>query len=238
MRCSISSCVLQGGHQGPHEDVAGGRFVQTSDGKSIKVGEEGSSVRSRSSSSSSDELVPDDAVHINKVVKSNAVLDTNQVFQNAQAIEPNQVSKNALATKSSAVLESKDVFYALEIPIKPSDTTFLTKNPEKSSIWLSRKTMEKGKELRWSYMDMSQKQSFDMAQARELTNVLSAKALRSLTENFDPVSAMPMGWVLRTKADGSITARLVVLGFQAANVAEVDTAAPTMARVSRNWKME
>ncbi|CAL1133834.1 unnamed protein product [Cladocopium goreaui] len=228
----------KGGHQGPHEDVAGGRFVQTSDGKSIKVGEEGSSVRSRSSSSSSDELVPDDAIHINKVVKSNAVLDTNQVFQNAQAIEPNQVSKNALATKSSAVLESKDVFYALEIPIKPSDTTFLTKNPEKSSIWLSRKTMEKGKELRWSHMDMSQKQSFDMAQARELTNVLSAKALRSLTENFDPVSAMPMGWVLTTKADGSITARLVVLGFQAANVAEVDTAAPTMARVSRNWKME
>ena len=65
-------------------------------------------------------------------------------------------------------------------------------------------------------------------------NVLSAKALRSLTENFDPVSAMSMGWVLTTKADGSITARLVVLGFQASNVAEVDTAAPTMARVSRN----
>jgi formylmethanofuran dehydrogenase subunit E-like metal-binding protein len=116
------------------EDV----LVQTSDGKSIKVGEEGSSVRSRSSSGSSDELVPDDAIHINKVVKSNAVLDTNQVFQKAQAIEPNQVSKNALATKSSAILESKDVFYAFEIPIKPSDTTFLTKNPEKSSIWLSR----------------------------------------------------------------------------------------------------
>ena len=64
--------------------------------------------------------------------------------------------------------------------------------------------------------------------------MLSAKALRSLTENFDPVSAMSMGWVLTTKADGSITARLVVLGFQASNVAEVDTAAPTMARVSRN----
>ena len=125
------------------------------------MGEEGSSVRSRSSSGSSDELVPDDAIHINKIVKSNAVLDTNQVFQKAQAIEPNQVSKKALATKSSAILESKDVFYAFEIPIKPSDTTFLTKNPEKSSIWLSRKMMEKGKELRWSQMDMSQKQSFD-----------------------------------------------------------------------------
>lgn len=69
--------------------------------------------------------MPDDAIHINKVVKSNAVLGTNQVFQNAQAIEANQVSKNALATKSSAVLESKDVFYAFEIPIKPADTTFL-----------------------------------------------------------------------------------------------------------------
>lgn len=94
--------------------------------------------------------------------------------------------------------------------------------------------MEKGKELRCSQVDMSQKQSFDIAQARELTNVLSAKALRSLTENFDPASAMSMGWVLTTKADGSITARLVVLGFQASNVAESDTAAPTMARVGRN----
>ena len=117
MRCSISSCVLQGGHQGPHEDVAGERFVQTSDGKSMKVDEEGPSSSSSSSSGSSDELVPDEATHFNKVVKFNAVLDTNQVLQNAQAIEPNQVSKNDLATKSSAVSEPKDVFYAFEVPI-------------------------------------------------------------------------------------------------------------------------
>jgi hypothetical protein len=41
--------------------------------------------------------------------------------------------------------------------------------------------MVKGKEKRWSQMDVKEKQRFDMAQAKELSNVLSSKALRSLT---------------------------------------------------------
>lgn len=41
--------------------------------------------------------------------------------------------------------------------------------------------MEKGKKKHWSQMDVEEKQRFDMAQAKELSHVLSSKALRSLT---------------------------------------------------------
>ena len=70
---------------------------------------------------------------------------------------------------------SKDCFYALEIEINPSDLKHLSKNTEGWSIWLSRKMMEKGKEKRWTQMSLEEKQHFDMAQAKELNNVLSSK---------------------------------------------------------------
>ena len=121
MRCSTSSCVLQGGHVGPHEDVDGVRFVQSSDGNGvIKVDDE--TPDDSSSSDSSEELVPAETINLNEVVKSEDEVKM-----------------------SKAVIETPEVFYALEIPILHSDTIYLTKNPEKSSIWLSRKMMEKEK---------------------------------------------------------------------------------------------
>ena len=42
-----------------------------------------------------------------------------------------------------------------------------------------------------------------------------------------------MGWVLTGKSDGTSKARLVALGFQMGHITEVETAAPTMSRVSR-----
>ena len=139
---------------------------------------------------------------------------------------------------SHAEKEESGFFFALEIPLNFTDTQFLAKNPEKSSIWLSRKMMEKGREMSWSKMSLEEKKSYDVAEAKELSNVLSAKALRSLTLqeklNLDPKTVMNMRWVLTKKSDGTSKARLVVLGFQAANIGEVQTAAPTMARVSRN----
>ena len=85
---------------------------------------------------------------------------------------------------------------------------------------------------------MDQKKNYDISQAKELSNVLSSRALRSLTsqewDNLDYSKVMSMRWVLTTKNDGSTKARLVVLGFQMAGIGEVQTAAPTMARMSRN----
>ena len=74
-----------------------------------------------------------------------------------------------------------------------------------------------------------------------MSNVLQSKALRSLTKQewkgLDKKRVMQMRWVLTTKPtpEGAVAkARLVVLGFQQRNLTQVQAAAPTMSRVSRN----
>ena len=68
--------------------------------------------------------------------------------------------------------------------------------------------------------------------------MLQSKALRSLTsdetKNLDMRSCMRMRWVLTTKPSGEAKARLVILGYQQPNLVDVQAAAPTMNRMSRN----
>lgn len=132
-------------------------------------------------------------------------------------------------------------FYALEIEVTEEESVFLMRHPRKASVYLSKKMQEKGKEHSWQELSLDRKQDFDMAQAKELSNVLQSKALRSLTntewKHLDKKRVMQMRWVLTTKPtpEGSIAkARLVVLGFQQPNLTQVQAAAPTMSRVSRN----
>ena len=202
--CPVDACTLPGGHGGAHQDDRGARFNWSQTYGRVNV----------ESSSSSDSSSDSDSSSSDEMIRDGAVLH------------------NEVETKT------KDCFYVLEIEIGPADTAYLTKNPHKSSIWLSRKMQEKGKEMRWSQMTMEQKQNYDLAMAKELSNVLSSKALRSLTAqeylNLDFKKVMQMRWVLTMKSDGTSKARLVVLGFQAPNITEVQTAAPTMAKVSRS----
>ena len=78
-----------------------------------------------------------------------------------------------------------------------------------------------------------------MAQAKELSNLLQAKALRTLTwqewAELDYKKIMGTGWVLTSKSDGTAKSRLVVLGYQAPNLTEVQAPAPTVSRLSRNF---
>ena len=128
--------------------------------------------------------------------------------------------------------------YALEIPFERDDLIYLANHPKKATAWLSKKMESKGKELRWNQLPLEKKKEFDDAQARELSQVLVSRALRSLTAdeklNLNPKSVMNMRWVLTTKSDGTAKARLVVLGYQAPNLTEVQASAPTMNRLSRN----
>ena len=72
---------------------------------------------------------------------------------------------------------------------------------------------------------LDQKKEFDIAQAKEISNVIVSKALRNLTpkelKELNPGSIMSMQWVLTRKSTGDAKARLVVLGFQAHNLTEV-----------------
>ena len=110
--------------------------------------------------------------------------------------------------------------------------------PKKATVWLSKKMQDKGKEHRWTELPLERKHDFDIAQAKELTNVMTSKALRALTRsemaNLDHRKVMNMRWVLTTKSSGLAKARLVILGFQAPNITEVATASPTLSKMSKH----
>ena len=211
--CTVTDCVLPGGHSGPHKDENEKTFSWTNDGGRVDL--EGdlsdtssSTSSSSSSSSSSEELQPDVPMTRQKA----------------------RVPKRKQSEKST--------FYALEIEVDKEQAEYLMAHPRKAAIWLSKKMQEKSKEHSWQQLPLERKKDFDVAQAKELSNVLQSKALRTLTKqeemNLNPRRCMQMRWVLTTKASGDAKARLVILGFQQHNLTEVQAAAPTMNRISRN----
>ena len=111
--------------------------------------------------------------------------------------------------------------------------------PRKAATWLSKRAQEKGKEHHWQPLSLDRKRGFDMAQAKEFSNVLQSKALRPLTSDermkSNPRRCMQMRRVLTTKPNGDAKARLVILGCQAPHLCEVQAAGPTITirRMSR-----
>ncbi|CAE7817945.1 RE1 [Symbiodinium sp. CCMP2592] len=134
--------------------------------------------------------------------------------------------------------ENCDKGYACEIEVRDRDLRRVLKKPLKAGIWLSQKMAEKSKEVNWRHLTLEEKAEFDTAMATEVTNVVREQAVRALsrheTSSLDLSRAMNMRWVLTRKADGRAKARLVVLGFQAPNLTEVETAAPTLSRTGRH----
>ena len=217
-QCVVPQCVLPGGHAQHHEDADGNPFSWTPYGGRVNLEETPSSSSSSSTASeaSSEEMIADAPEGQREKRKETAP------------------TKNKDAKKR----KEKDYMVALEIEVTPEDAKHFLSHPRKAAIWLSKRMEAKSKEHSWRKMDLEQKKDFDLAQARELTNVLQSKALRTLTREewarVDRAKIMGMRWVLTTKSDGSSKARLVILGYQAWNLVEVQSSAPTMSRLSRN----
>eukprot|EP00435_Cladocopium_sp_Y103_P052546 s1130_g16.t1 len=210
--CSVPDCVLPGGHSGPHKEDGLKTFSWTSQGGRVDL--EGddemdspTDLFSDSSPTSSEELQPEEDV---------------------------QNERHRSKRKHGEGEEM--MFYALEIDVDGESTQYLWNHPRKMAIRLSKKMMMKPKEHRWQELPLERKVDFDLAQAKELTNVLQSKALRALAaeEKVDHKRCIQMRWVLTTKSDGTAKARLVILGFQQPNLTEVQSSAPTLARISRN----
>ena len=217
--CPVEQCQLPGGHAGPHEGREGRFLLDESTGERMLVDDEGDNASSSatSSTSSDSELMPD---------------EDHKVLYNKGENQPRQRTP-----KPSKEPTEVPVFYALELDVTTEEANWLMKHPRKAAIWLSKKMEAKGKEETWSKLSMDRKKDFDLAQAKELSQVLTSRALRSLTKseeiNLDKSAVMNMRWVLTTKSGGMAKARLVVLGFQAHNLTEVETASPTMSKVGR-----
>ena len=206
--CAVRECVLPGGHHGAHEDSSGKKFSWTPFSGRVALEEDSSSDDSGAGSDTSEELVED---------------------------QPSPTSRPLTSQKRK---KEDDFFLMMEIEVSPEDAQYLKAHPRKASIWLSKKMEMKSKEHSWTRMSMKEKESFDLAEAKELSNVLQSKALRTLTEqefrDLDKKRLMNMRWVLTTKADGTSKARLVILGFQQWNLVDVQASAPTLSRLSRN----
>ena len=207
--CAIPGCVLPGGHEGSHKNTQGDLFLwDPYHGRQWITEDKKDDDGSSDSSSISEELVPDapdEALHLTAVPEE----------------------------------ELQGVFYAFEMDVTSAELEKLSKfGSHRSSIWLSKKMQEKSKEHSWTQLSLDRKKDFDVAQAKELSNVMASKALRSLTSselrNLDHKKVMGMRWVLTTKSSGLAKARLVVLGFQAPNITEVETASPTLSKLSKH----
>jgi azurin len=112
--------------------------------------------------------------------------------------------------------EPQDSFIAVEPNINEKDLKFFAKGYKKrrhGEVWLSKKLAEKGGEVTWSHLTLDQKKEY---------------------KKRGPKTVMGMRWVLTRKADQTAKARLVVLGFQAHNLCEVETSSPTMSKLGRN----
>eukprot|EP00435_Cladocopium_sp_Y103_P066005 s182_g28.t1 len=210
--CSVNECVLPGGHPGPHKDGQDKTFSWTAQSGRVDLegdlsSDDDGSSTSSVSSTSSEELKPD-----------------------LKAMETGGERKRKDPPDPGGM-------YVLEVEVDAEEASYLRAHPRKAAIWLSRRMEEKSKEHHWQHLSLDEKKSFDLAQARELTNVLQSKALRSLTKDerfsLDPRKCMKMRWVLTTKSSGESKARLVILGYQQHNLTEVQAAAPTMSRMSR-----
>ena len=152
--------------------------------------------------------------------------------------ESDELIPDGPATKKARNIGTESQYYVLEIPLEEAELDYLSEHPKRATAWLAKKMENKGKELRWSQMPLSQKKEFDEAQCRELSQVMASKAVRSLTAQeelkVDRSQVMAMRWVMTLKGDGTPKARLVVLGYQQHNLTSVQASAPTMSRISRN----
>ena len=203
--CVVSECVLPGGHYGRHEDSEGKAFMWDP-----YSGRRDIEVTDEEMESSDDEeLVPAD-VPLQQTAKEDEIAQMDE-----------------------------DLFVVMEIDVTKEELDHLGHlGHEKAAIWLSKKMEAKGKEIRWQELSLDRKKEFDIAQSKELSNVMVSKALRTLTkselQNLDHRKVMQMRWVLTTKSSGLPKARLVILGFQAPNITEVESASPTMSKLSKH----
>ena len=225
-RCPVPECDLPGGHAGHHQDRDGrtfmydlyeGRRAPTSGEKEADISSSSSSSSSqRSRSASSEEL----------------------------AVEEPGSKKPAREERSrsprSRKKDEEDTFLVFNLEVDEDDFDWLAKNRhrKRAAVWLSKKMSAKGQEVIWQRLPLKEKQEYDMAMAKEISQVAISRALRNLTDKeakeLDPATLMRMRWVLTRKQDGMAKARLVVLGFMAHNLTEVQTTSPTMSKVGRN----
>jgi len=79
-------------------------------------------------------------------------------------------TQEGLADDEDLLVEKEpEVFYMKEFELTEDDFAWLAKNnnEKKANVWLSRKMLEKSKEVTWSKLPLEEKKGFDLAQAKD-----------------------------------------------------------------------
>ena len=214
-QCAVPGCSLPGGHRLPHVDAGGNKFMYDKRTEAVIPVEASDAETSVVGDSSEEEMIPD------------------------QDVIPNEGrDPRLLDRKRKTPPEAEDhMGYVFELDVTSHDVVTLANRPRHSSIWLSKKLQEKGKEVNWRSLSDFEKKAFDEAQSKEIANVIKNAAVRSLIasekESLDWRRVMKMRWVLTYKSDGRAKARLVVLGFQAPNLVETQASSPTLSKLGK-----
>ena len=154
--CSVPDCTLPGGHSGPHKDDGPKTFSWTSQGGCVDL--EGDD----------DEDSPTD-------------LFSDSCSSSSEELQPDEEMQNERQGSKRKHGEGEEIsFYALEIDVDDESSQYLWNRPRKMAMWPSKKMITKSKEHRWKELPLERKLDFDLAQAKELSNVLQSKALRAL----------------------------------------------------------
>ena len=124
-----------------------------------------------------------------------------------------------------------------EVPIEAADFKKLVQRPRHAEVWLSKKMMDKGREVSWSSLTLEQKKDVNEGMAKEISQVIRNCAVPSLAarekEKLDVRRIMKMCWVLTFKSDGPANARLVVLGYQSPTLVESQASSPTLSKLGK-----
>ena len=59
-----------------------------------------------------------------------------------------------------------------EVPIEAADFKKLVQRPRRTEVWLSKKMMDKGREVSWSSLTSEQKKDFNEGMAKEISQVI------------------------------------------------------------------
>jgi hypothetical protein len=121
----------------------------------------------------------------------------------------------------------------LDLPAKSSEWRRLRRSPEAFYV-----KKVKGAEVKWHALSDDQKVAFDKAKQTEVSQWLSAAAVKRV---FGPVPKdrlVKMRWVLTYKESGAAKGRIVLIGYQDPDLASLTTAAPTMSRRTRQLALQ
>ena len=155
-RCSVPGCNLPGGHRLPHVDAGGNKFMYDKRTEAMIPIEASDAETSVVADSTDSEMLPDEEYR-----------------------EPEQKGRKDRKRREPAAPEDM-TGYMFEINMTDRDWQQLAGKPRQSTAWMSKKLLEKGREVNWKTLTHEQKMSFDEAQSKEISNVIRNAAVRSL----------------------------------------------------------